>query len=211
MRIIKPIALVPLIGLLLLLGCSTFAQEASTTTNVPMPTTAGAPSNASAAGQATAVPNSTVQFKLTPHDQDARLTYTVAGEQAIIDIYSVGGIGSADVAIVSQPLPKAIYLQFHLKGLENLRFSYGKTTVQVSLSSTGQQQATESVTVQASSTLNQAITTDSPYWMNVRVVPNGTAPARIPLQDGYISVQAPADFFAGQNRQFAIQWVDFYR
>jgi hypothetical protein len=47
--------------------------------------------------------------------------------------------------------------------------------------------------------------------MNIRLVPAAGSPATIPLQDGYIEVEAPRDFLASGQTKFAIRWIDFYR
>ena len=134
-----------------------------------------------------------------------------AEQLPIIQIISQGGIGSADVEIVSEKLPKRIIMQFYLQGLESLRFTYNKTAVNVSLSKAEDIDPVESVVREDDATVSKPITSDSPYWMKVRLVSNTGSPVSIPLQEGYIEVEVPPSFSAAENHQFSIQWIDFYR
>ena len=180
-------------------------------TGTPPSSTAGLPRAPSASRGPATAPDPPVRFRFVPHYQDSRLTAEWAGEAAIIRIFSDGGIGSADVAIVSEKLPQNIILQFHLHGLERLRFAYNQTTVQVSLPSGEDGYPFEAVTRDGKAALSGPITPDSPYWMKVRLVPSDALPVAIPLKEGYIEVEIPPSFLAEQNHRFSIQWIDFYR
>jgi hypothetical protein len=139
---------------------------------------------------------------------DARVTAGGDAQQAVVEVFSPSGIGGATVEITSPALPQAIVLRLHLRGLEQLRFTYGDTTVTASLASAGDN--TTHQTYQGAGQ-EQPIAEGSPYWMNIRLVPAGASPATIPLRDGYIEVAAPKDFLARGQAKFAIQWIDFYR
>ena len=149
-----------------------------------------------------------VAFKVTPGKPDARLTVEAAPEKAVIQVYSDSGIGSAEVEVTAGPVPKTILLRFHLRGLEELRFAYGNVTVMGSIASTkagGIRQSLRGLgDIPAK---EQAISTESQYWLKMRVV----SQTDIPIQDGYIEVEAPPNFANGGHRKFAIQWIDFYR
>jgi hypothetical protein len=155
-----------------------------------------------------AAPSGQVTFQVTPSKQDAKITVDANQERAIIQIVSPSGIGGAELSIVG-PVPKEILMQLHLRGLEELDFSYGPTTVTVAISSSPGNAVHESVLVPGSQ--DTEISQPSPYWMEVRIVPEGNAPATIPLQEGYIEVRAPADLLSSGARTFALRWVDFFR
>jgi hypothetical protein len=149
-----------------------------------------------------------IALMATADRPDARVTASADAQQALVEIFSPSGIGGAAVEITSAALPRTIALRLHLRGLEELRFAYAGTTVMVSISSTGDNAVRQTY---LGAGREQAITESSPYWMNIRLAPGSGSPATIPLQDGYIEVEAPKDFFASRQTKFAIQWIDFYR
>jgi hypothetical protein len=142
-------------------------------------------------------------FKVTSAKSDAQIEVDSRGDEAIIRLTSPSGIGSAEVEITSEALPKRIVLQFHLRGLEELRFAYDATVVTGSLASTPPHQLRQSVREGGNSMQEQIVTANSPHWMRVRiVVKNGSS--KIPLPDGYFEVEAPEDFIKGKHRKFSI-------
>jgi len=145
-------------------------------------------------------------IKVISHKDDARLQTRVNDDDVIIEIFSENGIGRADFEFVSAQMPKRILMQFHLRGLEELRFAYGETVVSASIASTGEQGIRQSMS-RAGERLVEALTANSPFWMKMRVASRD----QIPLREGYIEVEAPEDFFASGVRQATIQWIDFYR
>jgi hypothetical protein len=149
-----------------------------------------------------------VALAATADRPDTRVTVSADAQQAIVDVSSPSGIGGASVAITSAVQPQKITLRLHLRGLEELHFTYGDTTISASISSTGD---TAIHQTHRGTGPERAIAEGSPYWMQTRLVPVGGASATIPLQDGYIEVEAPQDFLARGQTTFAIQWVDFYR
>jgi hypothetical protein len=148
-----------------------------------------------------------VALKASPDRPDTRVIVGGDRRQAVVEIFSPGGIGGAEVEITSAALPQTIALRLHLRGLEDLRFTYSGITITTSLSSAG---GPARQTYQSGGQ-EQAIAEGSPYWMSVRLVSNGGSPAAIPLQDGYIEVEVPRDFLARGQTKFAIKWIDFYR
>jgi hypothetical protein len=149
-----------------------------------------------------------VALAATADRPDTRVAMGADAQRAVVEVFSPSGVGRAAVEITSVALPQTIMLRLHLRGLEELRFTYGETTVIASLSSAGDNTTHQTV---LGAGQEQAIAAGSPYWMNIRLVPGRGSPATIPLQDGYIEVEAPKDFLARGQTKFAIQWVDFYR
>ncbi|MGH7495815.1 MAG: hypothetical protein ACREOO_25945 [bacterium] len=157
-------------------------------------------------------PRGDIRFSIQPKRDDARLSVTAQGESALIDIFSASGIGGADLEITSPDLPRQILLRFHLRGLEELRFVYHDAVITASLSSTKEHQIHQSLNkVGATSTAARALASGDPQWLKIRIVPQAGAPAVLPLQQGYIEVEAPQSFITGAHRRMTIHWIDFYR
>ena len=148
-----------------------------------------------------------IELTVVPEKPGTRIDVSSAGGQAIVDIWSPEGIGGAQIELTSPGMPSQIVLRLHLRGLEELRLTYGNTAITASLSSTGDQ----AIHQQRSGAQEEALTETSPYWMPIRLVPAEGAPAAIPLEAGYIEVEAPHDLIAGGQRSFSIHWIDFYR
>jgi len=147
-------------------------------------------------------------LKIISQKDDAQIQIAVDHERAVIQIFSASGIGHAGFEITSQELPKQITLRFHLRGLEELRFAYDETVATASLASTGEPRIHQSVSRAGEKPVQaQTVAANSEYWMKLRIV----SKSKIPLQDGYIEVEAPAHFLASAARQATIHWIDFYR
>ena len=132
---------------------------------------------------------------------------TIVDNSAIFDIYSQIGIGDAVVTLSSGEWPKTILFRVYLTGLEEFKFAYGDTEVQVSVSSSGENVVLETVSENGET---QPITKDSPFYMPIRIESENSE-LGIPLEDGYFELAAPVDFNDGEYDSFAISWVDFYR
>ncbi len=139
---------------------------------------------------------------------DAEVTTTVSGDTAIVDIRSPRGIGGATVDL-GKAAVKRVVMRLHLKGLEEFRFQYGNTVVHGALPSHGLAEPRESVATTTEA--ERPIGPNSPYWMKMTIVPEGNAAARIPLESGYIEVEAPAAFLESGMQSFTVSWIDFYR
>lgn len=153
-----------------------------------------------------------IMLKVNAAKPDARFKVEVDNENAVIEIFSESGIGSATIEVTSENLPKKIIMRFHLRGLEELRFSYDETVITASLSSTNVPQIRQSFSRAGERPIKEAaITADSPYWLKICLVSSDGAPDKIPLQNGYIEAEAPENFLKGGHRQATMHWIDFYR
>jgi hypothetical protein len=136
---------------------------------------------------------------------------TSDGDVAYVNLFSEDGIGQADVTLAEGAAPADIILRLYLTGLEELRFQYGQITVIASVSS-GEGHAVQQ-SVENSLAMRPApepIGPESPYWLEIAIAgDNGSAP--FPLKNSYFEVHAPADFLTGDQRAFAVRWVDFFR
>lgn len=147
-----------------------------------------------------------VRIEVTPGTADAQIRVEAHPERATIEIISPSGIGRASFS-VSGVVPKEIGLQLHLRGLEQLVFAYDEVTIVGSISSAPGNAVHETIKGAAGGG-EQALQPDSSYWVPMRIV---ASPATIPLDEGYIEVEAPTDFLRGDYRSFSIEWIDFFR
>jgi hypothetical protein len=151
--------------------------------------------------------NREAMVKIISRQDDARLATRLENEAAIIEIFSASGIGAAVFEFIPGLLPPKILLRFHLRGLEELRFAYGETEVKASIASTSDNAIRQSIS-RAGEKPMEMLTANSPFWMKLRVA---SRDQKIPLREGYIEVEAPADFLRSGARQVKIHWIDFYR
>ena len=149
-------------------------------------------------------------IKVRPNRPDAQIRTSTSQEQTVIEVSSPSGIGSADFEMAAGPDPRRIVLRLLLQGLEQLDFSYGETTITVSVSSRPGREVRESVRV-AHSGAEQELAPDSPYWMAVSIVPASSPGPTAPAEGGAFEVQAPEDYLRGGLGSFSIRWIDFYR
>jgi hypothetical protein len=149
-------------------------------------------------------------LNVAPDQQDTRITVGAEAQQTVVQVFSPSGIGGANIEVTSAALPQKLVLRFHLRGLEELRFTYGDMVVTARISSAEERAISQSYRGGRGGAQEQSIAETSPYWMPIRIVPSG-AQATPPPQEGYIEVEAPADFIARGQRTFSIRWIDFYR
>lgn len=143
-------------------------------------------------------------FEVTTKDPGDRVTVTMVGTRAEVDVFSKTGIGTANVERVSGGRPSGLVLRLRLKGLEELRFTYGGTTVKLSVPTSQESPMLESIITAAG---EQPIDPGSPYWMAVERVEAGKDPAG----KDYFLVTGPQDFLNASRWAFNISWIDFYR
>lgn len=143
-------------------------------------------------------------FQITTKNPQDQVAVAMVGTRADVDVFSPTGIGAAVVALESGERPASLAMRYHLKGLEELRFTYGDKTIQVSASSRPDAPVLESVVTAEG---EQPISAGSPFWMQVEWV-DGKAQR---TTGGYFLVWAPQDFDSANPWKFDISWIDFYR
>lgn len=132
----------------------------------------------------------------------------LSGRGVVVDIYSNRGIGAATVELTGGPAPDTVELRLHLRGLEELRLSYGEAAVVASVAS-GPGHAVSQRRVGADGS-EEPLDPAHPAWLAIRIVAPEADPA-IPLREGHIAVAVPRDALSGPEGAFSIQWVDFFR
>ena len=131
----------------------------------------------------------------------------------VFEVFSPGGIGEAEIKLVSGTPPQKIVLRFYLKGLEELRITAGNTALLISVSSHGDQAVHQSIRMENADSVHwQQIDSGSQYWTEIRMVDTEGKPAnKIPLKNGYFEAVLPQNFINDKTPVFSLRWIDFYR
>ncbi len=135
-------------------------------------------------------------YQAVPLKGDPRITFSTTDDMLLIDITSPTGIGSATIEKAADQWPGKIVMRLHVKGLESFKFRYAETSIEVSVSSRGDNVVRE--TYQQAGQ-QSAVTAGDPYWIAVT-----------PGKD-YFDLEAPADFLKSGEDAFTVEWIDFYR
>jgi hypothetical protein len=141
-----------------------------------------------------------------PGRNEPQIAVEIYPDRAVLDIESPRGIGSATVELSEKFRPKHLTMRLHLRGLEEFRFSCENRTAIISVASTGRHEVRGRALQDG---VERSVSPRDRLWMPVRFSTGETA--EIPLRDGWIEVDAPADFLKSGARRFTIEWVDFFR
>jgi hypothetical protein len=143
---------------------------------------------------------------------ESHLVLSQAGKVAVIDLYSQRGIGRAAIQWVAGDYPTRIILRLHLAGLEQLRLTYGRTSIALSIASMGPLTVRQELSLYSGAQTTEQLTPDSPYWMPTAINgPNVNQQQPIPLKGGWINVELPQHLLQTHPPRFTIEWVDFFR
>jgi hypothetical protein len=143
---------------------------------------------------------------------DPQIVFNTTNEELLVDITSSTGIGGAEIEKTAGQWPGKIVLRFHLQGLEEMEFHYGETTLQVNVISHDANPVSETVFKNGETeTLYPGNLLNAQYWMGVQILNADGSPGSIPLNNGYIDVTVPPDFFRSKETKFTTSWIDFYR
>ncbi len=78
-------------------------------------------------------------YRAVPLKGDPRITFSATNDTLLIDITSPTGIGSAAIEKTAGQWPGQIVMRLHVKGLENFKFKYGDTSIDLAVSSQSDQ------------------------------------------------------------------------
>lgn len=146
-------------------------------------------------------------FKITTKRNDDKIVATVESDKAVISVRSPVGISLAVIERISEQWPDTVILRLHLKGLEGLKISKGKITLEAAVS-------TQDGTVRLWEDGKEDSTFDSgsPYWTEIRLISKDGKPTNgVPSDDGYFEMQLPGALLEGNPKSITINWIDFYR
>ncbi len=147
------------------------------------------------------------QFMITTQRADDRIDVEVEKASMVYSVHSPFGISQAVIESTSGNWPDTVKLRLHLKGLENLKISNGKVTLEAAVSS-------QDGTVRLWKDGKEDIPLDSKsqYWMEIRLIGNDGKPTKtMPLNDGYFEMQLPKALFEDSPKSITLNWIDFYR
>lgn len=132
-------------------------------------------------------------YKAVPLKGDPVITFSTTNDMLLIDITSPTGIGGATIEKTSGQWPPKIVLRLRVKGLESFKFRYADATIDVSVSSQGNN------AVREESSVTGPLQAGDPEWIEVT------------RGEGYFDLQAPPAFLQSGESKFTIEWIDFYR
>jgi hypothetical protein len=146
-------------------------------------------------------------FKITTKRDNDKVEVTVEKDKAVISVRSPFGISQAVIERTGEKWPDKVILRLHLKGLENLKVTNGKVTLEAEVSSQNGK-----LRQWKDGKENSPLDAESPYWMQIRLVGKDGKPVKaIPLNDGYFEIKLPKAVFEGNPPSITVNWIDFYR
>lgn len=147
------------------------------------------------------------QFKITTRQNNDQVDVKVENASMVFSVHSPFGISQSVIESTSGDWSDSVMLRLHLKGLENLKVSNGKVTIEAAVSSQDGQ-----VRLWKDSREEETLDSKSQYWTEIRMIgKDGKPETKIPLEDGYFEIQLPKALFEDSPKLITINWIDFYR
>ncbi len=153
-------------------------------------------------------------IKVTTKRAEDKVEVEFEQNKALISIRCPSGIGSAVIERTGRAWPKQVIIKLHLRGLESLRITNGRSSLQASIPSG----VTRPKLRLWKDDLEQSLDSKSPFWMDVRMISgNAISAERTPLTDGHLLMRIPKIFFdtldehSGTPSAITLNWIDFYR
>jgi hypothetical protein len=147
------------------------------------------------------------QFKITTNRDNDKVEVKVEKDKTIFSVHSPFGISQAVIERADENWSDTVMLRLHLKGLENMKISNDKVTIEAAVSSQDGQ-----VRLWKDGKEDSLLDSKSPYWTEVRIVgKDGKPKTKIPLEDGCFEIPLPKALFEGNPESITINWIDFYR
>lgn len=146
---------------------------------------------------------------ITTKRTDDKIEVRIEDGKTIISIRSPFGISQAVIERTQDKWPNPVVMRLQLKGLENLRISNGKVTLEAAVASHTEKPL---VRLWKDKKEDDLLDSKSHYWMEIRSIGSDGKPTNeIPLQDGYFEMQLPKAFLEDNSKSIVIHWIDFYR
>ncbi len=143
---------------------------------------------------------------LTKRDTD-KVNVGAENGKTLLAIRSPTGISRAVIERRADDWPDTVMLRLHLRGLENLKITNGKETLEVSVSS-------HDVNVRQwkDGKEEEPLDSNHPHSVEVRMIGKEGKPVKtIPLIGGYFEIQLPEALFEDNPKSITVNWIDFYR
>ena len=146
--------------------------------------------------------------KIVTKKGDDAVAIKQEGDKVILSVTSRTGIGKATVTPAAK-WPKTVVLRLHLRGLESLRLSDGRTTLEAAVSSHGDGAVRLSL---RDGNNEKPIDAKSPYWTEIRILDGQGQPVKkLPPTDGCFELEIPQALLQGEAKPLELFWIDFYR
>lgn len=158
---------------------------------------------------ATAAAGDVAPFTVTTRRADDRVSVSVEKGNATLSVHSPFGISHAILQQTNSKWPDSVVLRLHLKGLEHVRITNGRVTLEASASL---RDAKPLVRVWKDGKEDAPLDATSSFWMKVRILAaDGSAAKAMPLENGYFELHPPRALFEGNPSSITVHWIDFYR
>jgi len=155
-------------------------------------------------------------LRVTDRDSHTKAVVAAARDTVLVDLASPGGIGHASFELGPGRRPQQILLRLHLKGLEELRFSFGDTLIVVSTDARVPNMSEVRAHLRVIGADGEAAGGErelGPFdaaWMQVWITSPLGYPT-LPARENWIEVAVPPSFLRSEARRFEVRWVDFFR
>jgi hypothetical protein len=149
------------------------------------------------------------EFKITASRSDDTVEVRSDEGKTSCTVRSPSGISRMVIERLGDDWPKEMVLRLHLKGLERLRVTSGRVTLDAEVSGHG---SPPEVRSWKNGEEKEELTEKSPFWMNIRILGgDGNTPPVIPLKQGHFEMTLPKAFLDGNPKSISVEWIDFYR
>ena len=149
------------------------------------------------------------KYRMTTKRSDDKIDLCPSPDKAIFSIKSPAGISSAIIERTESEWTQPIVIRLHLNGLENLRITSGKTSLQAAVSSHDEKSR---IRLWKDKDEDKLLDLTSTYWMEIRMMGLDGKPTKmIPLKDGYFEMTLPKAIFEDNPKSTTVSWIDFYR
>ena len=136
-----------------------------------------------------------------------RVEVKVDKDAATWDVLSPSGIGGATITAPDGRWPAAVTLRLHLRGLESLSVSNGKTKLAASVQSYGPHD--KRLYLSEEGKANQPPRASD---TEIRVLDSAGKPTQgLPDAGGCFEITLPKVLLEGQPKGLELNWIDFYR
>lgn len=147
------------------------------------------------------------QFKITTEHDSDEVEVQVESDTTVFAVHSPFGISQTVIERTDENWSDIVMLRLHLKGLENIKVSNGKVTLEAAVSSQDGK-----VRLWKGGMEDSPLNAKSPYWTEIRMVGDDGKPTKnIPLTGGYFEFQLPKALLEDNPKSITINWIDFYR
>ena len=149
------------------------------------------------------------QFYITTKRDEDKVNVKVEKGITVFSIRSPFGIGQAAIERKLDKWPQDVIVRLHLQGLERLRISSDKLTIEASAAIRDEK---PEVRVWVKDNEETPLDDSSRLWLEIRIHGKDNNPAKnAPLQDGYFEVSVPRAILENNTKTLKIEWIDFFR